>query len=119
MSTVAILPSSDDNGHKIYRAIAGEHEAIGSTAGAALDALTEKLADTPSSQLLVLQSFSPDWLFTVEQQHRLADLMEQWRYARDRDQTLPIAQQAELDTLVEAELKAATARSLAMMQKVS
>lgn len=39
MTTVAILPLSDASGERIYRAIAGDKQSIGRTAGEALDAL--------------------------------------------------------------------------------
>lgn len=53
--------------------------------------------------------------FTAEQQVRLSELMDLWRAARDRRQTLPPEQQAELDSLVEAELRAATERTAALV----
>jgi hypothetical protein len=61
--------------------------------------------------LLIIQSFRPDSLFSAEQQKRLSELMELWRIARDQGQDLPPDQQAELDSLVEAELETATART--------
>jgi hypothetical protein len=64
--------------------------------------------------LLIMQSFRPDCFFSAEQQQRLSDLMNLWRAARDDGQTLPPEQQAELDSLVEAELKAATTRTAAL-----
>jgi len=42
--------------------------------------------------------------------------MDLWRVARDRGETLLLEQQAELDNLVDAELRAATARTTALMQ---
>lgn len=45
--------------------------------------------------------------------------MSLWRTARDRGQTLPPEQQAELDSLVEAELRSATARTAALVQQLS
>lgn len=42
--------------------------------------------------------------------------MSLWRTARDQVQTLPPEQQAELDSLVKAELRAATARTIALVQ---
>ncbi|QFS47144.1 hypothetical protein [Nostoc sphaeroides] len=45
--------------------------------------------------------------------------MSLWRLGRDQGQALPPEQQAELDTLVEAELKAATARTAALIQQES
>lgn len=43
--------------------------------------------------------------------------MNLWRTARDRGQSLPPEQQAELDRLVEAELKAGTVRTAALVQQ--
>ena len=113
MTTVAILPVSDASGERRYRAIAGDKQSTGKTAGEALDALTAQLEGSEFSTLLIIQSFRPDWFFSTEQQQRLSDLMNLWRTARDEGQTLPPEQQAELDSLVEAELKAATARTAA------
>ncbi|MHC5833424.1 MAG: hypothetical protein ACYT04_99900 [Nostoc sp.] len=42
--------------------------------------------------------------------------MRLWRSARDRGQELLPEQQVQLDNLVEAELRAATARTAALMQ---
>lgn len=116
MTTVAILPVSV-NGEKSYRAIAGDKHSIGKTAGQALDALTVQLGEIEFSALLVTQSFRPDEFFRVEQQERLSELMSLWRLARDQGRELPSEQQAELDSLVEIELKAATARTAVLMQQ--
>jgi len=117
--TVAILPVSDANGEKLYRAIAGDKQSTGKTAGEALDALTAQLEGDEFSTLLIIQSFRPDWFFSAQQQQRLSNLMNLWRTARDEGQTLPPEQQSELDSLVEAELKAATARTAALVQQLS
>ena len=119
MTTVAILPVSDANGEKIYRAVAGDKQSIGKTAGEALDALTAQLEGDEFSTLLIIQSFRPDWFFSAFQQQRLSELMNLWRTARDQGQTLPPERQAELDRLVEAELKAATARTAALVQQLN
>jgi hypothetical protein len=63
--------------------------------------------------------FNPDELFTIQQQKRLSELMNLWRTARDRGQTLSPQQQAELESLVEAELQAATIRTEVLLQQVS
>ncbi|MBE9205130.1 hypothetical protein IQ244_00975 [Nostoc sp. LEGE 06077] len=117
MNTVAILPISDANGEKSYRAIAGDKHSVGKTAGQALDALTAQLDEIEFSALLIIQSFRSDSFFNAEQQERLSELMNLWRLARDQQQQLPPEQQAELDRLVEAELRAATARTAAWMQQ--
>jgi hypothetical protein len=117
MTTVTILPISDDSGEKFYRAIAGDKHSVGKTAGQALDALTAQLDETEFRAFLIMQSFRPDPFFSVEQQERLSELMGLWRIARDRGQQLPLEQQTELDSLVEAELRAATARTAALIQQ--
>ncbi|MEG5061138.1 hypothetical protein QUB60_25435 [Microcoleus sp. A2-C5] len=45
--------------------------------------------------------------------------MNLWRTARDRGQTLFPKEQAELESLVEAELKAATVWTSALVQQLS
>ncbi len=116
MTTVAILPISDPNGEKSYRAIAGDKHSVGKTAGQALDALTAQLDEIEFSALLVIQSFRPDSFFGTEQQKRLLELMSLWRLARDQGQELSSEQQTELTDLVEAELRAATARTATFLQ---
>ncbi len=95
MTTVAILPVSDASGKRSYRAIAGDKQSTGKTAGEALDALTAQLEGDEFSTLLIIQSFRPDWFFSAEQQKRLSDLMNLWRTARDRGQTISPEQQVE------------------------
>ena len=117
MTTVAILPISDVNGEKAYRAIAGDKQSVGKTAGQALDALTDQLDEIEFTALLVIQSFRPDLFFSAEQQERLSVLMSLWRLARDQGRELPPDQQAELNRLVDIELRAATARTATLMQQ--
>jgi hypothetical protein len=116
MNTVSILPISNASGEKSYRAMSGDKYSIGKTAGQALDALTTQLGETEFSALLVIQSFRPDSFFGAEQQKRLSELMSLWRSARDQGAALLLEQQAKLDSLVEAELRAATTRTAQMQQ---
>lgn len=116
MTTVSILPISSVTGEKSYRAISGDKQWVGKTAGQALDGLTAQLGESRFSALLVIQSFHPDLFFSADQQKRLSELMDLWRVARDRGETLLLEQQAELDSLVDAELRAATARTTALIQ---
>ena len=66
-----------------------------------------------------IQSLRPDRLFNAEQQQRLAELMERWRTARDRGESLPAAEQSELDALVEVELRAAGNRAADLEDELS
>jgi hypothetical protein len=114
MTKVSILPEPRDTGDITYRAIAGERQSVGKTAGEALDALTAMLPEDETGTLVVVQHLRPDRLFTAEQQERLKELMARWRAARDAGAALPPDEQAELDALVDAELRAATARAAAL-----
>ncbi|NEQ69219.1 MAG: hypothetical protein F6K21_27775 [Symploca sp. SIO2D2] len=115
MATVSILPIYNSSGEKTYRALAGNKHSVGKTAGQALDALTIQLEDAEFSSLLVIQSFNPDGFFSAKQQEQLSELMSLWRLAREQGRELLPEQQKELEELVEAELRAATARSAILL----
>jgi hypothetical protein len=114
MTKVAILPIPTEQGNVSYHAIAGAKHAEGKTAGEALDALTAQLSTNEASTLVIVQSLRPDQFFTAAQQERLVALMACWRTAREQGTTLPIAEQAELETLIDAELRASAARAAAL-----
>ena len=116
MTTVAILPESTIAGEPAYRAIAGACQSVGKTAGEALDALTTQLPQEEAGTLVVVQQLRPDRFFTAQQQTRLKELMAQWRAARDAGASLPTGDQAELDALVDAELRAAGERVSAVLK---
>jgi hypothetical protein len=118
MTRVAILPVPTEKGDISYRAIAGEKRSSGKTAGEALDALTAQLPEGEDSALIIVQSLRPDHFFSAVQQQRLAELMELWRAVRDRGETLRDDQQAELEALTEAELRAATDRAAALADEL-
>jgi hypothetical protein len=111
MSKVAILPIPTETGVVSYCAIAGDKQSEGKTAGEALDALTALLPEDETRTLIIVQSRRPDQFFNAEQQKRLAKLMEYWRTVRDRGEILPVDKQAELDALVEMELRASANRT--------
>jgi len=111
MTTVTIAPENPDTGKNIWRAIAGDKQSIGETAGEALDALTSQLSENESSSVVVIRRWQPDRFFTAAQQQRLSELMSKWRAARDSGVRLPPEEQSELESLVEAELLASAERS--------
>lgn len=119
MTTVAILPEGPLRSSDGYRAVAGDIQSHGATPGQALDALASQLGGPQETTLVILQPMRPDAWFTAEQQRRLADLMARWRAARDAGQTLPSAEQSELEALVQAELQAALQRSASLAQRLS
>jgi len=116
MTTIAILPENPDSPTSGYRAVAGDKQSVGKTAGQALDALTAQLNEAESGTLVVVQNLRPDGFFTAAQQQRLEDLMTRWRAARDSNAPFPAADQAELEALVAAELAAAVERTKALTQ---
>ena len=118
MTHVAILPESSAEGEVEYRAIAAGHQALAKTAGAALDALTAQLRGDEAGTLVIVQNHGPDRFFTAGQQQRLAELMAQWRSARESGAGLPPSDQAELDALVETEVQASGERASLILENL-
>lgn len=118
MTRVAILTIPIENGGLSYYAMSGEKRSFGQTAGEALDSLTAQLAKEETGTLVIVQSQQPDRFFDAKQQQRLGNLMEQWRIKRDRHDLLPSEEQAELEDLVDQELRASAARAEAMLAEM-
>ena len=118
MTRVAILPVPTPTGGVDYHAVAGAKRSQGKTAGEALDALTAQLPEDESGTLIVIQGFRPDPLFNADQQKRLSELMARWRAARDSGGGLPEVEQAELDELIEAEIRASAERTTALLREL-
>lgn len=116
MTTISVLSPSDANSG--YRAVADGIEARGDTPGQAIDALVEQTGQPSGATLVVIQPQAGDEFFSEAQRQRLAELMAHWRTARDTAQPFPSADQAELDGLITEELKAAVARSAALLRAV-
>jgi hypothetical protein len=110
MESVTIFPVLSPEGNASFRAVSRGGQSEGRTAGEALDAIAPSLPGNAGA-VVVIQSFMPDAFFTAAQQARLQDLMTKWREARDAGRSMPASDQAELQSLVEAELQAATART--------
>lgn len=118
MATITVLPDDPRAGTPPYRAVSGETQAVGSTVGLALDGLRTKLGDPSETTLVIVQPMTPDALFTSEQRDRLAALMTRWRMARDGGTPLPREEQAELDALVEIEVRAAGERAARLLRSL-
>lgn len=114
MTTISILPENQAAGEMIWRAVAGEKESVGKTAGEALDELMIQMDQENSTAPIVAFQMGPDEFFTAAQQQRLEELMSKWRTARDSGQQLSIEDQAELEALVEAQLAGSARRFEAM-----
>jgi hypothetical protein len=109
MTRMAILREGADAG--TYRAIGGKAQAIGRTAGEAVDALASKLPEDDAGTLIIVRDLRPDRLFTAEQRRRLEELMGRWRAARDAGGELPDVEREELQGLVDAEIEATARRA--------
>jgi hypothetical protein len=116
MTKVALLEDIGGIG-PTYRAVAGGNQSMGRTAGEALDALTPRLSGEGADTLIIVRNLRPDRFFTAQQQ--LEDLMAKWRHARDASLGLSPEDQAELDSLVDAELHAAAERAAAISQDLA
>lgn len=114
MTRVTIIPVPTKSGQLSYHAVAGTKQSTGHTAGEALDSITKQLPTDQTGTLVIVQNQQPDRFFSATQQQRLSALMGKWRRARDQGEALSEREQAELEELIEAELKAATARSMAI-----
>src|SRR4051812_38877307 len=119
MTTIAIVPESASPQSTGFRAIAGAVQSVGRTAGEALDAITAQLGEADTGTLVVIQQMRSDQFFTDDQRRRLGELMGKWRDARDTGQSFAPAEQAELDALVEAELRAAPRRAAALVRALT
>lgn len=102
MTTITILPETNDS----YRAIVGDKESTGRTAGEALDALASQLEDEEGGTLVIVQNRRADRYFTASQQERLTELMQ-----RHKAGSLSAEEKNELESLIEAELKGARQRA--------
>jgi hypothetical protein len=118
MTRVAIVPVQAEGGAVPYRALAGDKQSEGGTAGQALDALAAQLPPDESGTLIVVQSPRPDRFFGAAQVERLSTLMGRWRSARDRGEGLPSSEQAELEALIDAELRASGERAAALAAEI-
>src|SRR5437868_6525023 len=105
MTTITILPEKSDS----YRAVGGDKESTGRTAGEALDALTAQLADEESGTLVIVQNHKADEFFNAVQQARLTELMR----CRETG-TLAPEEAQELANLIAAELDGARRRAQAL-----
>jgi hypothetical protein len=102
MTTISILPEKTG----IYRAVTGNKESTGHTAGEALDALAAQLQDDEAGTLIIVQNYKADRFFNVAQQKRLTELTNLRRQKR-----LTPSEETELEDLVEAELNGARQRA--------
>jgi hypothetical protein len=109
MTTITILPEKDNS----YRAVAGDKQSTGRTAGEALDALTSQLADEEGQSFIVIPKPKADQFFNATQQQRLGELIQ----LRKQD-SLSAEEEKELERLIEAELDGAKRRAESLLNEL-
>jgi hypothetical protein len=80
--------------------------------------LTASLPEGEAGTLVIVQNQRPDHFFSADQQARLNELMARWRAARDAGSALSPVEQAELDKLVDAEVRAAGERTAEVLREL-
>lgn len=108
---ITIISETTATNETLWRAATDGKEAIGKTAGEALDGLTTGIDKSRNGMFIVYEQWQPDEFFTIAQQKRLSELMARWRTARDAGRTLATEEQKELEKLVEVELEASAKRA--------
>jgi hypothetical protein len=119
MTKVAMYREDVGADEMAFRALAARGQAMGRTPGEALDALTTQLGNEEADTLIILRNLGPDRFFTAEQRQRLEQLMVAWRAARDGGNPLSTEELAELEHLVDAEVRAATERAAALLHELA
>ncbi len=118
MVTVAITPEACERDTVLYRARVNGSQALGRTAGEALDGLGPHLTNAQGTTVVLVQRLGGDEFVTAAQIDRLKELMVHWRSARDAGTSLPPAEQQELEALIEAEFDASANRAAALAQQL-
>jgi hypothetical protein len=111
MTRVTVLKDESDDQAATYRAVGGHAQAMGRTAGEAVDALAAQLPEDQATTLLIVRDLRADRFFPEERRRRLDELMVRWRAARDSGTTLSAEELAELQRLVDEEVQAAADRA--------
>ena len=114
MTRVAVYREPADTGSMPFRAVAGRTQSMGRTAGEALDALAAQLSRDETDTLVIVRTMGPDRFFGGEERSRLEELMARRGESPDQSAALTAEEQAELEGLIDAELRAATERAVSL-----
>jgi aminoglycoside/choline kinase family phosphotransferase len=119
MTKVALSRENADADGVAYRAVTAHNQAVGRTAGEAIDALTTQHPPEDTDTLIIVRALVPDRYFTSEQIQRLQELMGEWRSARDEGRALSADDQRELENLIEIEVRAAAERANVLIHELA
>lgn len=114
MTKVGLIREDVGGNEMTFRAVTSHRQAMGRTAGEALDALTSQLPADETDTLVIVRGLRPDQFFTEGQRQRLEQLMSSWRSARDAGTSLSAEEESELEIFIDAEVRAATLRAEAL-----
>ena len=115
MTKIAVYHEPADPELMPFRAVSGPNQAMGRTAGEALDALASQLSQEDTETLVIVRNLKPDRFFTAGQRSRLEELTALRREAVAGNSRLTAPEEAELEELVDTELRAATERATALL----
>jgi hypothetical protein len=119
MTRIAVFQQSGDAGSMQYRAVSGRNQAMGRTAGEALDALTAQFSSVEGNTLVIVRNMTPDGFFSAAQCQRLEELISRRREALARKASLSTDEESELEQLLDAEIRAATERAVALRRDLA
>ena len=119
MTKVAVYRESVSQESMPFRAVSGRNQAMGRTAGEALDALAAQLPQEDADNLVIIRNMRPDRFFGAEQRRRLEELMVLRCEAIAANSHLTAQQEAELEQLVDDEVRAATCRATALFDDLA
>jgi hypothetical protein len=111
VTKVGLMHEPVGGDEQVFRAVTVGKQATGRTPGEAIDALSSQLTDDESETLIVVRNMGPDRFFSASERERLERLMASWRAARDAGVSPPPEEQAELESLIDAEVRAAAERA--------
>lgn len=115
MPTVLISPTLGvPAGTQQYRATTADRESLGSTPGAALDALAAQLGPVTSERLVVLIEPRGEDSIPPEQRQRLDELKQLYRLASTGRGTMSAADRDEMERLFDAQFAASERRAAAL-----
>jgi hypothetical protein len=87
---------------------------MGRTAGEALNALAAQLPQEDAETLVIIRNMTPDRFFSAVQRRRLEEYIALRREAIAANSLLTAQQEAELEQLIDAEVRAAPDRATAL-----
>jgi hypothetical protein len=119
MTKIAVFRENAGVEGMSFRAVTVRNQAMGRTAGEALDALASQLPEDEADTLIIVRSLAPDRFFSAAQRQRLVELMARWQTARDHGERLSADEQSALESLIDAEVRGATERAAALRHEMA